>query len=153
MRKPLAVLDSIINESMRLQPAMPSGVERMTPPSGLRIGPTFVPGNVICRIPTYVILRDKRYFVQPDSFIPERWTTRKELVLDESVFRPFGQGKYACIGWKLGIMKIRTVLAYLVMNFDFKLSDKTDRDRWEASGKEHFLMVLETLNLIFEKRL
>lgn len=36
---------------------------------------------------------DERAFVKPTEFIPERWTTRKELTLDSSVFTPFGGGK------------------------------------------------------------
>jgi len=145
-------LDSIVRESMRLQPATPSGVERMTPPCGLDIGGTFVPGNIICRVPNFVIFRDERYFVRPNDFMPERWTTRKDLVRDGSILRPFGQGRYNCVGSRLAMMKIRTALAYLVTDFQFALADKPGAERWERSGREHFLMVHGPLNLRFEKR-
>lgn len=35
---------------------------------------------------------DARFFAQPNEFIPERWTTRKELVMDDSPFKPFSTG-------------------------------------------------------------
>lgn len=35
---------------------------------------------------------DERSFVYPDEFIPERWSTKPELVKDASVFIPFGAG-------------------------------------------------------------
>lgn len=35
---------------------------------------------------------DERNFEQPDAFIPERWTTRKELAHNASVFVPFSVG-------------------------------------------------------------
>lgn len=31
--------------------------------------------------------------MKPNEFIPERWTTRPELVLNRSAFVPFGTGK------------------------------------------------------------
>lgn len=105
----LAYLDAVINETLRMHPPVPSGVQRMTPPDGLRIGETFVPGNTIVQIPTHTMFRgvcsfshfsdlfssrtaDARFFENPDEFIPERWTTRKELTKDASIFVPFSSG-------------------------------------------------------------
>lgn len=34
-----------------------------------------------------------KFFKQPDEFIPERWTTQPELVLDKRAFHPFMVGK------------------------------------------------------------
>lgn len=39
-------------------------------------------------------LLDERYWVKPNGFIPERWTTKSELVKDGSVYAPFGHGEY-----------------------------------------------------------
>lgn len=38
---------------------------------------------------------DKRNFVQPDDWIPERFTTRPELILDKRAFMPWGIGEFA----------------------------------------------------------
>jgi cytochrome P450 family 628 len=153
MRHPLPVLDSIIHESLRLQALIPSGEERKTPPSGLRIGPhTFIPGNVVVRVPNFCICRDERYFVHADDFIPERWTTRKDLVIDESVAQPFGLGAYSCVGRELGLMEIRAVIANLAAEYTWRLDDRVDPEAWEFTGKDHFAMVFEALPLVFEKR-
>ncbi|RBA18140.1 hypothetical protein FPRO05_11156 [Fusarium proliferatum] len=37
--------------------------------------------------------RDERCFEKPNEFIPERWTTRPELIKDASVYAPFSTGK------------------------------------------------------------
>ena len=37
---------------------------------------------------------DERYFEDANSFIPHRWTKKKELVKDERVFKPFSQGSF-----------------------------------------------------------
>ncbi|KAF7556322.1 hypothetical protein G7Z17_g1549 [Cylindrodendrum hubeiense] len=82
-------LQAVIDEGMRLHPAVPSGVQRMTPPQGMQIDETFIPGNMIVQIPTYTVARDPRCFERPDEFIPERWTSQPELVKDSSAFAPF----------------------------------------------------------------
>jgi len=53
----LPYLNALINESLRLNHPVPSGVQRMTPPEGLTIGTTYIPGNVNIIVPFYSILR------------------------------------------------------------------------------------------------
>ena len=46
-------LDALISEALRLHPPIRSGPERMTPPEGLQIGDTYVPGNIRIQTPLY----------------------------------------------------------------------------------------------------
>jgi cytochrome P450 len=112
------LLDAIINETLRLHPPTPSGLQRITPTEGLNIGEIYVPGNVIVQVPLHTVFRgvslgatsgmmlmasfywkvtdpqvDKRVFELPNDFIPQRWTKRRELIKDESVFVPFSTGE------------------------------------------------------------
>jgi len=59
MRASYPVLDSIIKETLRLQPPVPNGAERKTPPLGIRIRETWIPGNVVIKVPLYTLLRGK----------------------------------------------------------------------------------------------
>ena len=52
-------LNGIINEALRLHPPVPSGLQRMTPPEGITIGSTFIPGNVQISVPLYSLGRRK----------------------------------------------------------------------------------------------
>lgn len=88
----LAYLDAVINEALRLHPPVPSGLQRMTPPEGLRIGDVMVPGDSIVQIPLHTLFRDERVFVDPIQFVPERWTTKKDMVIDAGCFAPFSLG-------------------------------------------------------------
>lgn len=45
---------------------------------------------------------DPRTFPRGDEFIPERWTTRPELVRDATVYSPFSVGRFSCVGKQLG---------------------------------------------------
>ncbi|KAJ5424614.1 cytochrome P450 [Penicillium cf. griseofulvum] len=88
----LDLLDGVINEAFRLHSPLLSGSQRLTPPNGLYIGDEYIPGNVKVRI--LMLSTDSRVFVSPEEFIPERWTTRPELIKDHSVFIPFNTGEF-----------------------------------------------------------
>ncbi|KAF2685629.1 cytochrome P450 [Lentithecium fluviatile CBS 122367] len=113
-------LDGVINEALRLHPAVPSGVSRETPPEGLTLpDQRYIPGETIIWMPIHTIHRDPRYFPSPTEFMPERWTDEMpEFVREKRAFMPFGTGAYNCIGQKLAMMEMRTVAANLVRLFD-----------------------------------
>ncbi|KAL8831711.1 MAG: hypothetical protein Q9170_005173, partial [Blastenia crenularia] len=50
-------LNGVINEALRLHPALPSGGLRQTPPGGINIAGRFVPGNVVVSAPRYSLGR------------------------------------------------------------------------------------------------
>lgn len=52
-------LNAVINETLRLHSPGPSGAFRVTPPEGLRVGDTFIPGGTNFNIPFYVVARGK----------------------------------------------------------------------------------------------
>ncbi|KAF4340428.1 pisatin demethylase cytochrome P450 [Fusarium beomiforme] len=55
----LTHLNAVIDESLRLHPPVPSGLQRVTPPQGLMIGDTMVPGNTIVQVPMHTIQRGR----------------------------------------------------------------------------------------------
>lgn len=50
-------LNGVINEALRLHPPVPSGVVRMTPPQGVTIGGTYIPGEVNVVAPLFTLFR------------------------------------------------------------------------------------------------
>lgn len=50
-------LNGVINETLRLFPPVPTSLPRLTPPEGLHIDGTFIPGNTTVICPQYVIGR------------------------------------------------------------------------------------------------
>lgn len=52
-------LNGFINETFRLQPPVPSGVLRNTPPEGLMIGDQYIPGDTTVLVPPYTLGRRK----------------------------------------------------------------------------------------------
>jgi tryprostatin B 6-hydroxylase len=52
-------LNGVINETLRLHPPVPTAIPRLTPPEGIQIADTFVPGNITVWCPPYVTGRSK----------------------------------------------------------------------------------------------
>lgn len=88
-------LDAVINETLRLKPAVPSGQPRVTPPDGLQIDDVWIPGDINVITPQYVIQRDERNFPRGEEYVPERWLAeeKKTMILHEQAFFPFQIGE------------------------------------------------------------
>jgi len=144
----LKFLNAVINETLRLFPPVPSGIERAPyPGTGTKVfGEHVLPEGNSVTIPTYALHRDPRYFAPlPDAFWPERWTLAEhnkgdissegrsfenvEIVEADApkpkithnmvAFIPFSYGPRNCIGMRLAMLEMRIVLSLLVRKFDF----------------------------------
>ena len=65
-------------------------------------------------------------FVRPDEFIPERWYSRLDLIIDKRAFSPFTFGSRACAGKPLAYAELRLVVAGLVRSFDIAFAPGYD---------------------------
>ncbi|GAB1315434.1 hypothetical protein MFIFM68171_05644 [Madurella fahalii] len=148
----VAHLDAVINEAMRLHPPVPSGTQRVTPEEGLQIGKHYIPGDVIVQVPSYTVFRDERCFVLPNEFIPERWTTRPELVKDKSVFIPFNAGPYACVGKRLAMLEMRRLIAEILWRYDVSVAPDHSAEAFLDGKEDTFTTVSAPLRLVFTDR-
>ncbi|KAL3442746.1 cytochrome P450 monooxygenase [Aspergillus insuetus] len=146
------LLDALINETLRLHPAVPSGTQRTTPPEGLQIGDRYIPGDVMVCVPTHTLFRDQRVFVQPQEFLPERWTTRPELIREPSAFIPFNAGPYSCVGKQLALMELRLVAAEILTRYNVRFAEGQKPDVFLESCHDTFTLATGPLELVFEKR-
>lgn len=142
-------LDGVINEAMRLHPAVPSGVQRETPPEGITLpNGTYIPGTTTLWMPIHTIQRDPRYFRSPLAFLPERWTAEQaDAVLDKRAFMPFSFGAYNCVGQRLAVMEMRSVVANLVHGFEVRFAEGEDGRAIEQGTRDCFTTNVGTLDV------
>ncbi|KAJ5837014.1 benzoate 4-monooxygenase cytochrome P450 [Penicillium robsamsonii] len=145
-------LNAVINETLRLHYPALSGFQRQTPPGGLHIAGRYIPGNTNIKIPFYTLFRDERNFAEPEKFIPERWTTRKELVKNPEAFAPFLLGPYNCLGKSLALMQVRHVLVELIQRYEIVLAPGADPEKYWKERTDGFVMGLAPLELSFTER-
>ncbi|KIW07631.1 uncharacterized protein PV09_01577 [Verruconis gallopava] len=145
-------INGCINEALRLNPPVPTALQRLTPPEGLMVGDTYIPGNTCVWCPSYVMGHSEEIYAQPEEFIPERWYSRPELVKKKEAFFPFSLGPMGCIGKPLALMELRIVMAKLLLAFDVSYAPgETGKDLIEKS-RDHFTIETGPLHLVFTPR-
>lgn len=118
----LAVLD----ETMRIYPAVPIQLAREVPPGGDTIEGKFVPGGTVVHVPQFVAYRLASNFTKPLEFHPERFLGVEEFKGDNlAVLNPFGIGPRNCIGRNLAYGEMRTILTKLLWSFDLELDERS----------------------------
>ncbi|KAI0103889.1 cytochrome P450 [Nemania sp. FL0031] len=148
----LEYLNAFIQETLRMHPTNPGGLFRLTPTGGVKIGGHYLPGGVKVVNPHYTVLRSPKAFASPDEFIPERWTTKPDLVLNKKAFCVFSLGRYACIGRNLALNELRVVISKSVLEFDIALAPGETGRALLQESKDIFTMSLAKLELRFTKR-
>lgn len=104
----------VLTESMRLYPPA-WGVSRRTRQTSepVTIGGYPLPPGSGVLISQWVTHRDPRFFPDPLSFRPERWTAEFEAQLPKFAYFPFGGGPRICIGmgfaWMEGVLLLATL--------------------------------------------
>ena len=139
------LLDAIITETLRMHPPVPMGLTRETPvlPSGqpTKVGPYLVPGETMLSIPTWTIQHDERYFEKPHEWVPERWTSRPEMVKDRRAYLPFSMGRTVCAGKYFALMEMKVVVAKVVGEFEigFPKGEEEKEGRYGKEGEPEWL--------------
>ena len=88
--KPLPYLNQVIDETLRLYAAAPSGLPRVVPPGGAELAGHWLPGGSTVTTQAYSLHRDPAVFPRPEVFDPSRWAAPTKEMKDSSM--PFGGG-------------------------------------------------------------
>ncbi|KAK3312632.1 cytochrome P450 [Apodospora peruviana] len=148
----IAYLDAVIDETLRLDNPVCNNAARMVPPEGLVVDGVFIPGGSAIRVPGYAMQRSDKAFVRAGEFIPERWTTEPDLVLDRAAFMPFLVGPNNCVGKRLAMMVLRLVLSYTVYKYRFELAAGEDGTAIRREAVNNLILKPGPLNLVFTNR-
>ncbi|PWY90379.1 benzoate 4-monooxygenase cytochrome P450 [Aspergillus sclerotioniger CBS 115572] len=133
----LPYLKACLEESLRLSPPVSRGLERRTPPEGMRIMGEMIPGDVAVSVPTYVAHRDPLLFPDPDAYRPGRWLDNTEQTKQmREAFIPFSTGARGCIGRNITMIEQQICIATLVHRYAFALPSPD----WTLDWHEAFLL-------------
>lgn len=96
-------LVAVLEETMRIWPAIAISLPRITPPKGCEIDGLWVPGGIKVGVNQWAAYSSDRNFARPDEFLPERWLEEgnEEFANDvRAAFQPFSTGPRNCLGMK-----------------------------------------------------
>jgi cytochrome P450 len=144
----LPYLNAALNETMRMQPAVPGGLRRLVPQGGVEIEGHYIPEDTAVSIPGYAIQHDPRWWGDDcDTYRPERWldTTGK---YNKSAYLPFSYGSRACPGKGLAMVEARLVVAQVASRFEFAFPPGFNQQEFEAGVRDHFTIQNKELPLV-----
>lgn len=156
----LKLLDAVVKEGLRMFPPLLGGTPAIVPKGGITLDTgDFLPEHTQVYVGQRVLAWQERYFPRATEFLPERWMeqdTEKSgnpLIEDRRAWIPFGYGTHACGGRVLALEELKLVVARVVREFEIcfrqDLSRPFNYDDWVGGIKDHFLTVIEEIDLIF----
>lgn len=102
------VAGQVISESLRMAP--PVWVAPRRALADLDIAGVFVPKGAHVLVSQYVTQRDPRYFSDPHTWEPSRWTAEFTKSLPRGAYFPFGAGTRKCLGDQFALLEARIIL-------------------------------------------
>ncbi|KAF8258322.1 high nitrogen upregulated cytochrome P450 monooxygenase 2 [Lactarius quietus] len=138
-------LNACINETLRLQPPIPSGSQRTASKGkGTKVlGHLIIPEETQLSLHTYSIHRDPRNFHTPDAFLPERWLSTGAPAGEHNTaaFFPFSYGPTNCVAKNMALMEMRMVLCWLLQKFRFSGAPGMRLEEWEGRISDLIFLV------------
>jgi cytochrome P450 len=141
----LPYMNACIEEGLRIFPPVPIGLLRTVPTGGSLIDGHSVPGGTSVCVSSWGAAHSASNFVDPDSFIPERFMTDPSQTYAADIKKaaqPFSTGPRGCIGRNLTYVELRLILGALLWNFDLEFADGAEK--WNPKNEFEGLRAYNT---------
>lgn len=119
----LVYTEQVVREAMRLYP--PAWLISRRALETCEIGGYEIPRGSIVVMSQWVTHRDARWFPDPETFRPERWTPEFKNALPRHAYFPFGGGPRRCIGEGFAWMELILLVARIASRWRFTRLDST----------------------------
>ncbi|XP_053966373.1 cytochrome P450 6g1-like [Anastrepha ludens] len=127
----LPYLGMVVDEVLRLYPVLPVLDREHRPKDGesqFDLKPYYdytVPNGMAVYVPIFGLQRDPKYWPNPDTFDPERFSPEKKKLHETMAYLPFGTGPHNCIGSRIGLLQTKIGLVHILKNHYVEVCDKT----------------------------
>uniref|UniRef100_A0A0B7AYM6 Cytochrome P450 n=1 Tax=Arion vulgaris TaxID=1028688 RepID=A0A0B7AYM6_9EUPU len=134
--KELKYAEQVIYECLRLFPLI-STILRVAIDTK-KYGNITIPKGTYVQIPIGDIMKDPEHWPDPDRFDPERFSPENKVGRDPLAFMPFGYGPRICLGMRLAMAELKVILVFLLRDFKFTLSERTQPKKGEQLVMKRF---------------
>ncbi|KAK2581941.1 hypothetical protein KPH14_002389 [Odynerus spinipes] len=126
--KEMTYLDQVICESQRLNTILNQMSKICTSTCELRGNDGLTcrvePGTKII-VPVYDLQRDPKYWPDPETFDPDRWSDERKTTVNKFCYLPFGEGPRICVGMRMALLQTKAGLVTLLRRYKIERNPKT----------------------------
>lgn len=115
----LTYTQQVINEVLRLYP--PAYLFAREAVTEDVIDGYLIPPKTLIFITPFITHRDPKYWHDPETFDPDRFTPEQVASRPRHHYYPFGEGPHVCIGNNFALMEMQLILATALQRFRLKL--------------------------------
>ena len=120
----LPYLEQCIYESLRIYPIV--NLERKCVSDYKFKGTDFVvPKGMMVQVPAYCIMKEDRYFPNPEEFNPDNFSEEALARRGPYPFMGFGHGPRNCVGKRFALLQVKIAIARLIYSYRLVPCDKT----------------------------
>ncbi|XP_063986906.1 cytochrome P450 4C1-like [Diachasmimorpha longicaudata] len=109
-------LDMVVKETIRLFPVGPVLGRQMT--GDLKLATCTLPKGASIFMLPYITHRDPMYWVEPEKFMPERFSAENSVGRHPWAYVPFSGGIRSCPGSKYGMICIKTIICQMLRHYE-----------------------------------
>ncbi len=114
----LTYLEQVVKESLRLYP--PAWYATRRTDRDVELGGYPVPKGITVVMDIWAVQHDARFYPDPETFRPERWTEEFTRGLHKFAYLPFGIGARRCIGALFAEAETMLAVASIVQRFQVR---------------------------------
>ncbi|KAI1782296.1 cytochrome P450 [Ganoderma leucocontextum] len=157
-------LTGVINETLRIFPAVPNCTQRQVPRNGngITVDGVYLPAGTAFWMNAYSMHLDPNNFSpSPEVFLPERWLPKSDsrslchgpgYAHNETAFMPFSIGPMNCVGKALAMQEMRTVMCAILQRIKLRPVKGWVLEDYDRGFKDYFVTVRGELAALVEVR-
>jgi len=131
----LGYLEQVIHETLRLYPPIHLGSRVAA--ADLQFAGYRIPAGQRILYSIYLTHRDPRYWVNPSTFDPNRFSPEHERQRVPYAFLPFGGGARNCIGTAFAQVEAKVILARILQKYHLTFAGESVRPHMGATLEPH----------------
>jgi len=109
----------VIKETMRIQPTVSAFPRTIV--DDLELGGYQLKGGAVVFVSPYILHHDPRWWSDPQTFDPTRFSAENEPNIPKYAYLPFGGGPRICIGNHFSLMESQILLALIASRYTLSL--------------------------------